>query len=384
MTDLLRTHFETEHVLFRKGVTDWLAREVEPHSLEWEREGIVPKAVWRSAGSAGLLCTWADEAYGGAGQRDFRYDQIVAEELGRRNESGLALPLHSSIIAPYIDRYGTPEQKARLLPRAVSGEAILAIAMTEPGAGSDLAGTRTRASAERDGAWRLSGSKTFISNGINADVVIVAAKTDPIEHPRHIGLFIVESGMEGFRRGRKLDKLGNRAQDTAELFFDDVRVPAANVLGDPAKGFHALMAMLGDERLTEACISTGMMQGAFDATLDYVKQRQAFGQPIGAFQATRFRLAELRTEIDCAQAFVDACVMAHVRGVLTPELAAEAKLQATELLGKVCDAGVQLHGGYGVMLETPITRYYANARVHRIWAGSSEIMKEIVGRSLGL
>ena len=383
MSELLRTHFETEHALFRKGVADWLAREVQPHSLQWERDGIVPRAAWRSAGANGLLCTWADAAYGGAGQRDFRYDQIVAEELGRVNEAGLALPLHSSIIAPYLDRYGTPEQKARWLPKAVSGEAVLAIAMTEPGAGSDLAGTRTRAVRGPDGAWRLTGSKTFISNGLNADLIVVAAKTDA-DNPRRLGLFVVEAGMPGFARGRKLDKLGNRAQDTAELFFEDVRVPGGNVLGDPAKGFHALMAMLGDERLTEACISTGMMHGAFEATLDYVKQRHAFGQPIGAFQHTRFKLAELRTEIDCCQAFVDACVMAHVRGTLTPELAAEAKLKSTELLGRVCDDGVQLHGGYGVMLETPITRFYANARVHRIWAGSSEIMKEIVGRSLGL
>ena len=266
MSELLRTHFETEHTLFRKGLTDWLAREVEPHSAQWEREGIVPKSVWRSAGAAALLCTWADESHGGAAQRDYRYDQIVAEELGRINESGLALSLHSSIIAPYLDRYGTAEQKSRWLPKAVSGEAVLAIAMTEPGAGSDLAGTRTRAVPLSDGAWRLSGSKTFISNGINADLVIVAAKTDA-ESPRRIGLFVVESGMAGFERGRRLDKLGNRGQDTAELFFNEVHVPAANVLGDPAKGFHALMAMLGDERLTEACISTGMMQGAFDATL---------------------------------------------------------------------------------------------------------------------
>lgn len=382
MNNVLRTHFETEHTLFRKGFTDWLAREVEPNAAQWERDGITPKAAWRSAGANGFLCTWADETYGGAGQRDFRYDQVVCEEMGYRNEGGLALSLHSSIIAPYIDRFGSAEQKARLLPRAVSGESILAIAMTEPGAGSDLAGTRTRAERHGDG-WRLSGSKTFISNGINADVVIVAAKTDA-ENPRRIGLFIVEAGMPGFERGKKLDKLGNRGQDTAELFFNDVQVPAANVLGDSTKGFHALMAMLADERLTEACISMGMMRGAFDSTLAYVKQRQAFGQPIGAFQNTRFKLAELRTEIDCAQTFVDACVMAHLRGVLSAELAAQAKLKTTELLGRVVDEGVQFHGGYGVMWETPITRYYANARVHRIWAGSSEIMKEIIGRSLGL
>jgi len=382
MNEVLRTHFDSEHALFRKGLCDWLAREVVPHSAQWERDGITPKTVWRSAGTNGLLCTWADEAHGGAGQRDFRYDQIVAEELGRINEGGLALPLHSSIIAPYLDRFGTAEQKARWLTRAVSGESILAIAMTEPGAGSDLAGTRTRARPDGSG-WRLSGNKTFISNGINADVIIVAAKTDA-DNSRRIGLFIVEAGMPGFERGRRLDKLGNRSQDTAELFFNDVEIPSSHVLGDPGRGFHALMAMLADERLTEACGATGMMNGAFDATLEYVKQRQAFGQPIGAFQNTRFKLAELRTEIDCAQAFVDACVMAHVRGALSAELAAEAKLKATELLGRVVDEGVQFHGGYGVMLETPITRFYANARVHRIWAGSSEIMKEIIGRSLGL
>jgi acyl-CoA dehydrogenase len=377
-----RTHFQSEHELFRKGLRDFLAREVAPHSDEWERAGITPKEVWRKAGAAGFLCTWADEQYGGAGCRDFRFDQIVCEELARINEAGLALPLHSSIIAPYIDRFGSDEQKRRWLPKVVSGEAILAIAMTEPGAGSDLGGMKTRAE-DRGDHWLLNGAKTFISNGINADLVIVAAKSDP-SNARRIGLFVVESGTPGFERGRKLEKLGNRAQDTAELFFTDVKVPAANVLGDPHKGFHYLMALLADERLTEACSAVALARAAFEITLDYARNRHAFGQPIASFQVNRFRFAEMATEIDVAQTFVDRCVMAHFEGRLTPETAAEAKLFTTELLGRVVDGCVQMHGGYGYMWEQPIARLYANARVHRIWAGASEVMKEIIGRGLGV
>ncbi len=379
---LERNHFESEHELFRKGLRDFIAREVEPYSLQWDAAGITPKSVWRAAGANGFLCTWADADYGGAGCRDFRYDQIVCEELARINEAGLALPLHSAIIAPYLDRFASDEQKRRWLPRVVSGEAILAIAMTEPGAGSDLAGITTRA-VPRGDDWELTGSKTFISNGINADLVIVAAKSDA-GNARRIGLFVVESGMAGFERGRKLEKLGNRAQDTAELFFNAVRVPQANVLGDPHKGFHYLMALLADERLTEACSSVALARAAFDMTLEYTRNRKAFGQPIASFQANRFRFAEMATEIDVAQAFVDRCVMAHVARSLSAETAAEAKLFTTELLGRVTDACVQMHGGYGYMLEQPIARLYANARVHRIWAGASEVMKEIIGRGLGI
>ena len=299
-----------------------------------------------------------------------------AEQLQR------VLGLHSTVVAPYLDHFGTPDQKRRFLTGAVSGETILAIAMTEPGAGSDLAGMKTRAEP-RDGGWVLNGAKTFISNGINADLVIVAAKTNPA-NPRQIGLFLVETGMPGFERGRKLDKLGHRAMDTAELFFTDVRVPPENVLGDPAKGFHYLMQLLADERLIEACTSIAMARAAFDMTLGYVKERTAFGQRIGSFQYNRFRLADMKTEIDIGQVFVDRCVMDHNAGHLTAEIAAEAKLYTTELLGRVADQCVQLHGGYGFMLEYPITRLFASARVHRIWAGSSEIMREIIGRSLGL
>ncbi len=377
-----RLHFESEHGLFREAFREFLTREVVPHSEAWEKAGLVPRAVWRKAGQGGFLVTWADEEYGGVGVRDFRYDQIIAEELAAVNEGGLALGLHSTVVAPYLDHFGTPDQKRRFLTGAVSGETILAIAMTEPGAGSDLAGMKTRAEP-RDGAWVLNGAKTFISNGVNADLVIVAAKTNPA-NPRQIGLFLVETGMPGFERGRKLDKLGHRAMDTAELFFTDVRVRPENVLGDPAKGFHYLMQLLADERLIEACTSIAMARAAFDMTLGYVKERTAFGQRIGSFQYNRFRLADMKTEIDIGQVFVDRCVMDHNAGHLTAEIAAEAKLYTTELLGRVADQCVQLHGGYGFMLEYPITRLFASARVHRIWAGSSEIMREIIGRSLGL
>jgi alkylation response protein AidB-like acyl-CoA dehydrogenase len=373
-----RTHFEPEHELFRKNFRQFMKDEVAPHYDEWERAGITPKEIWKKAGANGFLCTWADEACGGAGAKDFRYDQIVCEEAA--NAPGLAFSLHSSVVAPYLDRLGTEEQKRRLLPRAVSGDAILALAMTEPAAGSDVAGIKTRAELRED-HWLLNGSKTFISNGINADIVIVAAKTDPA-NPRRIGLFIVETGMRGFDRGRKLEKLGYHAQDTAELFFNDVKVPCANVLGDPHKGFHAMMQLLADERLVSACGSLALARAAFDMTLPYVKERKAFGQPIAGFQHTRFKLAEMKTELDLGQVFVDRCVTDFNAGELTPEVAAQAKLWTSELVGRVTDQCVQLYGGYGYMWEYPITRLYASARIHRIWAGTTEIMKEIISRSL--
>ncbi len=376
-----RIHFASEHESFRNVFREYLQREVVPHTEAWERAGIVPRSAWRNAGQAGFLAMWADEEYGGTGIRDFRFDQVVAEELSAISEGGLVLPLQSSIVAPYLDRFGTREQKKRWLAPAVSGEAVLAIAMTEPGAGSDLAGMTTRALDQGD-HWVLNGTKTFISNGINGDVVIVAAKTDPSD-PRRIGLFIIEAGMAGFERGRKLDKLGHRSQDTAELFFRDVKVPVSNVLGDPRKGFSYLMEMLAPERLTEACISVASARAAFDVTLIYTKARNAFGQPIGDFQHNRFKLADMKTEIDVGQVFVDRCVMDFNAGELTAEIAAEAKLWTTELLWRVVDQCVQLFGGYGYMWEYPITRMFANARVHRVWAGSSEIMREIIGRSLG-
>ena len=371
-------HFEPEHEMFRKSFRDFVRIEIAPHYDAWERAGATPMEIWKQAGAHGFLCTWADEAYGGAGCRDFRYDQIVAEELG--NTPGVAFGLHSSVVAPYLDRLGTEDQKRRLLARAVTGDAILAIAMTEPAAGSDLAGIQTRAERRGD-HWLLNGSKTFISNGIIADIVVTAAKTDPA-NPRAIGLFIVETGMPGFERGRKLEKLGYHAMDTAELFFRDVKIPCANVLGDPQKGFQAMMQLLTDERLVAACGSLALARAAFDLTLSYVKERKAFGQAIGEFQNTRFKMAEMKTELDVGLAFVDRCVVEYNAGELTAETAAEAKLWAAELAGRITDQCLQLFGGYGYMWEYPIPRLYAAARVHRIWAGTSEIMKEIIGRSL--
>jgi len=364
--------------MFRKSFREFVRHEIAPHYENWERDGVTPREIWKQAGAHGFLCTWADEAYGGAGCRDFRYDQIVVEELA--NTPGVAFSLHSSVVAPYLDRLGTPDQKGRLLTRAVAGDAILAIAMTEPAAGSDLAGIQSRAELRGD-HWLVNGSKTFISNGIIADIVIVAAKTDAAD-PRAIGLFVVEADMSGFERGRKLEKLGYHAQDTAELFFRDVKIPCANVLGDPRKGFRAMMQLLADERLAAACGSLALARAAFDLTLPYVKERKAFGQTIGDFQNTRFIMAEMKTELDVGQAFVDRCVMEYNAGELNAETAAEAKLWTAELAGRVTDQCLQFFGGYGYMWEYPIARLYAAARVHRIWAGTSEIMKEIIGRSL--
>ena len=373
-----RGHFDLEHNLFRKTFREFVRNEVTPHYDEWDRAGITPKSIWRLAGAHGFLCMWADESYGGPGCNDFRYDQIVTEELG--HAPGLAFTLHSTVVAPYLDRLGTDEQKRRLLPRAVAGESILAIAMTEPAAGSDLAGMQTRAEWRGD-AWVLNGSKTFISNGINGDVVIVAAKTDAAD-PRAIGLFLVESGMPGFERGRKLEKLGYHAQDTAELFFRDVAVPCSNVLGDPRRGLQAMKSLLVDERLASACGSLAVARAAFELTLPYVKERKVFGRTVADFQNTRWKLAEIQTELDVGQAFVDRAVMEHNAGELNADTAAEAKLWTAEFAGRATDACLQLFGGYGYMWEYPIARLYAAARVHRIWAGTSEVMKEIVGRSL--
>ena len=326
------------------------------------------------------MLPWLDEAYGGLGLTDFRYEQIVAECLGYIAEAGLTLSLHSAIIAPYLARHGSEEQKRRFLPAAAAGTCILALALTEPGTGSDLASIRTTAVPDGDD-WILNGAKTFISNGINADMVIVAAKTDPAKRGA-VGLFLVERGMSGFERGRKLDKLGMLSQDTSELFFNDVRIPAANVLGDPTGGFKYVMHGLAQERLVCGLSSVANAEAAFRVTLKYVKERTAFGQRIGDFQNTRFKLAEMRARIDSMQSYVDLCVRNLNANRLTPEEAAAVKLLTSELFDDVADEGVQLHGGYGYMQEYPICRMYANARVHRIFAGTSEIMKEIIGRKL--
>ena len=377
-----RMIFDEEHDMFRESVSRFVQAEIGPHVERWREAGICDREAFLKAGEQGLLCMWADEQYGGLGMRDFRFEQIVIEEGIRHGDMGLFLTLHSRLVGPYIGELGSEELKQRLLPRCVSGEAILGIAMTESGAGSDLAAIRSRAVQDGD-EWVLNGSKTYISNGINGDAFVVAARTVP-DKPHGIGLFVVESDMEGFSRGRNLKKMGLKAQDTAELFFENVRVPASNVLGDPARGFYSLMHFLAEERLINACQAIAHAQVAFDVTMDYVLERKAFGKPIGLFQHSRFKIAEMRTALDAVQSFVDQCVMLHLEEKLTAELAAEAKLAATEVENRIIDICVQLHGGAGYMSEYRISHMFTDARVSRIYAGSSEIMKEIIARGLGL
>ncbi len=377
-----RTIFETEHDMFREGARRFFRERIGPHAERWREQGYVDRDAFRLAGEQGYLLMWADEKYGGAGITDFRYEQILDEENHYFGETGFFLVLHSRLVAPYIGKLGNDEQKARILPKCASGESILAIAMTEPGAGSDLAGMRTR--AEFDGThWVLNGSKTYISNGQLADYVIVAARTSA-EDKYAMGLFIVERDMPGFRRGRNLAKIGLKAQDTSELFFDNVRVPAANVLGNPQDGFKFLSIGLAEERLITAVGSMAHAQAAFDLTLEFVKERKAFGRPVGTFQNSRFEMAQLRAELDATQCFIDQCVLLNNAGELDAVTGAEVKLLATELEGRVMDVCVQLHGGAGYMEEYRISRMFTDARVSRILAGSNEIMREIIGRSLGL
>jgi len=338
--------------------------------------------VWLAAGENGYLLPWADESLGGAGLDDFRFTQIELEELAYIGETGFYLPLHSALVAPYIGKFGTDEQKQRFLPKCISGEHVLAVAMTEPGTGSDLAGIKARAE-DRGDHFVLNGTKTFISNGILADLVIVAAKTNP-EKKRGMGLFVVERGMEGFERGRHLNKIGMKSQDTAELFFNNVKVPRENVLGDPESGFKYLMHGLAEERLIASVTNVALAQYAFNETMDYVRERKAFGVPVGSFQNTRFKMAEMNTEIDLSQVYIDHCVDALDTDELSADKAARIKLYSSEMLGRVVDECVQLHGGYGYMDEYPVARAYCDARVARIFGGTSEIMKEIISKSLGL
>lgn len=377
-----RIIFEPEHDQFRDSVRKFMQKEVAPHGERWREQGFVDRDIYLKAGEQGLLMTWADEQYGGLGIKDFRFEQIIIEENIAHGELGFYINLHSNLVAPYIAGLGNDDQKARWLPDCITGNKILAIAMTEPGAGSDLAGMKAHA-ADRGDHWLLNGSKTYISNGQLADLVIVAARTDP--NSRHgLGLFVVEAGMPGFDRGKRLKKMGMAAQDTSELFFNDVVVPKANVLGEAGMGFRYLAQFLAGERLVSAVGSMAAAQIAFDITLDFVKERRAFGKPIGAFQNTRFVMAGLRAELDCTQTFIDQCALLYNAKALDAEVAAECKLLASELEGRVVDACVQLHGGAGYMEEYRISRLYTDARVTRIFAGSSEIMKEIIGRGLGL
>jgi acyl-CoA dehydrogenase len=375
-----RTLFAEEHEIFRRSVRRFIAEEITPHHAQWEKDGIVPRALWRKAGAAGLLCTAIPSEHGGMGG-DFRMSLVVLEELGLAAASGPFFSLHSDIVAPYLLRYGSAAQKARFLPGMASGEVIGAIAMTEPSGGSDLQAMRTY--ARRDGGdYVINGQKVFISNGQLADLVILACKTDPAEGAKGISLILVETHRQGFKRGRRLEKIGLKAQDTSELFFEDLRVPAENLLGAEGRGFAQLMTELPQERLIQAARAVVMCEAALGWTIDYTSERKAFGQPIAAFQNTQFKLAEMAAEIAMARVFVDRLTELHLDGKLDAVDAAIAKLTTTELQGRVMDECLQLFGGYGYMWEYPIARAWADARQSRIAGGSIEIMKQIIARSL--
>ena len=375
-----RTLFSSDHETFRDTVRKFLENEAVPHHEEWEQTGQVPKELWRKAGEQGFLCPMVSEEYGGI-DADFLYSVVVSEEISRAGLTGIGWGLHTEIVAPYIEHYGSEEMKQRLLPKMVSGELIGAIAMSEPGAGSDLQGVKTNAVKDGD-HYILNGSKTFITNGQNADIVIVVAKTDPSKGAKGTSLLIVEEGMEGFQKGKNLKKVGMKAQDTSELFFQDVKVPAENLIGDEGMGFIYLMQELPQERLGIAINGLAMAESAFEHTLDYVKERKAFGQRVADFQNTQFKLAELRTKLDVARAYVDRCLEMHLKKELDIPTAAGAKYWVTDLQCEIIDECLQLHGGYGYMWEYPIARMYADARVQRIYGGTNEIMKTIIARAL--
>jgi acyl-CoA dehydrogenase len=378
-----RDLFEAEHEAFRQTVRTFFDKEVVPFHDEWERQGVVPREVWLKAGETGLLCFDVPEEYGGPGVTDFRYNQVVSEEQTRSGTAGPGFSVHTDIIVPYLVSLGTDEQKRRWLPGCVSGETITAIAMTEPGAGSDLQGIRTVA-VDKGDHYVVNGSKTFISNGILADLVVVVVKTDPEAGHKGISLLVVERGTAGFERGRNLEKVGLKAQDTAELFFDDVVVPKENLLGQEGEGFVYLMMNLPQERLAIAVQAAAACQALLELCLRYAKEREAFGRPIGRFQHNRFLLAEMATEARIAQVFVDDCVRKHLDGRLDPPLASMAKWWTTELQNKLAGQAVQLHGGYGYMLEHPVARAFVDSRISTIYGGTTEVQKEIIGRSLGI
>jgi len=379
-----RTILEEEHDMFRAAFRTFVEREMVPHREEWDRAGLVPKSLFTKAGEAGFIAMAVPEEFGGAGVKDFRYSQVIIEELCLADvyPAGMGMTLHNDVCLPYYLDYCTPEQQERWLPGIASGELITAVAMTEPGIGSDLASMTT--TAVRDGdTYILNGSKTFITNGINADLTIVACKTDPTQRHKGMSLLVVEGDSEGYERGRNLDKVGMHAQDTAELFFTDVRVPAENLLVDEGQGFNLLVKNLPQERLSIAMAGVAHARVILGWTVEYCRERTAFGQPIGNFQNSRFKLAEMETEITIGETFVDRCIMALNEGTLTAEEASMAKWWLTELQKKVADTCVQLHGGYGYMNEYPVARAYADARVTSIYGGTTEIMKEIIGRSMG-
>ncbi len=377
-----RTVFEDEHEQFREAVRAVLDRHVVPDLERYRDEGMIDRAAWRALGEQGFLGFMVPERFGGGGVEDFRYNAVLAEELSRLAFAlGSAFTINTDVVAPYLLELTTEEQKERWLPGFCAGTLICGIGMTEPNAGSDLAALRT--TAVRDGDdWILNGSKTYITNGYRADLVVVAARTTPGSRARGISLFGVEEGMPGFERGRKLDKVGQPEADTAELFLTDVRVPEANRIGELDGGFAHMMQRLPQERLSAAISCIAHAERALELTLDYAKEREAFGQPIGQFQHNKFTLATMRTEIDVTRAFVDQCLAAHVHGELSTEDASKAKYWASDVQWRVLDACVQLHGGMGYMRESEVARMWLDARVARIWAGSNEIMREVIGRSL--
>lgn len=377
-----RTLFEDEHHMFRDAFRRFVEKEIVPYHDQWEKDGVVSREVWLKAGENGFLGMEVPEVYGGGGTKDFRYNAIITEELVRVGASGIGFSLHNDISIPYIMHYATEEQKARLLPKMVTGECISAIAMTEPNTGSDLAGVRTTA-IRQNGHYVVNGQKTFITNGILSDVVITVVKTNPDERHSGVSLLLIERGMEGFERGRNLEKIGLKAQDTAELYFNNVCVPVENLLGEEGHGFYYLMTELPQERLSIAVGAAAACETALEWTIQYCKERQAFGRPIGTFQNSRFKLAEMKTETVIARTFVDRCIMELNDGNLSTEVASMSKWWTTELQKRVIDQCLQLHGGYGYMLEYPIAKAYLDSRVQTIYGGTTEIMKEIIGRSMG-
>jgi alkylation response protein AidB-like acyl-CoA dehydrogenase len=378
-----RTLFEPEHDLFRESYRKFLEQEVAPFHEQWEKDKIVDREVWKKAGAQGFLGMAVPEEFGGGGVDDFRYNVVLTEETTRGGYSGVGFMLHNDVVAPYLLNLSNEEQKKRWLPGFCSGEIITAIAMTEPGTGSDLQSIKTRAVRDGDD-WILNGSKTFITNGINADLVIVVACTDPEKGAQGFSLLVVERGMPGFERGRNLDKIGLDAQDTAELNFTDVRVPATNLLGEEGLGFIYLMQNLPQERLSIAVVAAAAMERVLEDTIQYCRDRKAFGKPIGKFQNSRFELAELSTETLLARVFVDKCIELLNAGALTVQEAAMAKYWTTDKQVELIDRCLQLHGGYGYMREYPIAKAYLDSRVQKIYGGTNEIMKEVIGRSLNI
>ena len=381
-----RTLFTLEHESFRDSFKRFMVREIAPFHEAWEEQGYVDREVWQKAGANGFLCMTLPEAYGGT-DADKLYSVVQMEELGRAGFTGIGYGLHNEIVAPYILNYGTESQKQKYLPKFASGEMVGAIAMSEPAAGSDLQGVKTSAIKQADGSYLLNGSKTFITNGWHADLIIVVAKTDPSAGAKGTSLLLIERGMPGFEKGKRLKKLGLRAQDTSELFFHNVKVPATQLLGGPdyeGKGFICLMEQLPWERLQIAVTAVAAAQAAIDWTVKYTQDRKVFGQAVANFQNTRYKLVELQTEVQIAQVFIDKCCELVNVGQLDTQTASMAKYWCTDLQCKVMDECVQLHGGYGYMWEYPITRAFADARVQRIYGGTNEIMKEVISRAMGL